>query len=408
MYNHLQGNMDPELELTTTALLQKVTDRLFQKDVDAALESMVWNCTPTCTMKALLAGGQRHLSDAVRRCTAQHLASLVERVGPAHLLLDTKDTAELILPAVTRLAQDSSQATRHFGQQMLMSLASHAEFEEMVHKYVPAKGIPQLRTISHKPELDKSQSSSSSVSKSKRALSGVGVTQGLTQQAKSHSIAEREKYIKAMKAQMGSNDFRMRLRAIDKIAADCAEKPDLVAACKFPIFDAIAARLQESNRKINQHTLEALQSMIPLLKDCLGQVLNILLPVIVENHLNSKIDDMHRAAVVALDSLIFHLDNTLLLGIMCNRAQVLGGKAKGHLIEKVADIVRAVYQRKPQTVEQTVLPLLWKLLASSSYREHTTTLCMALYTHMGQWLRESAVNQPMTIISALNQMLRTF
>lgn len=53
-----------------------------------------------------------HLSALVRKCTAQHLANLVEKVGAARLLSGGKDLTERILPAVTKLAQDSSQETR--------------------------------------------------------------------------------------------------------------------------------------------------------------------------------------------------------------------------------------------------------------------------------------------------------
>lgn len=49
----------------------------------------------------------------VRKCTAQHLANLVEKVGAARLLSGGKDLTDRILPAVTKLAQDSSQEARY-------------------------------------------------------------------------------------------------------------------------------------------------------------------------------------------------------------------------------------------------------------------------------------------------------
>lgn len=49
----------------------------------------------------------------VRKCTAQHLANLVDKVGPARLLSGGKDLTDRILPAVTKLAQDSSQEARY-------------------------------------------------------------------------------------------------------------------------------------------------------------------------------------------------------------------------------------------------------------------------------------------------------
>lgn len=44
---------------------------------------------------------------------AQHLANLVEKVGAARLLSGAKDLTDRILPAVVKLAQDSSQEVRY-------------------------------------------------------------------------------------------------------------------------------------------------------------------------------------------------------------------------------------------------------------------------------------------------------
>lgn len=54
-----------------------------------------------------------HLNAVVRKCTAQHLANLVDKVGAARLLSGGKDVTDRILPAVTKLAQDSSQEARY-------------------------------------------------------------------------------------------------------------------------------------------------------------------------------------------------------------------------------------------------------------------------------------------------------
>lgn len=70
------------------------------------------------------------------------------------------------------------------------------------------------------------------------------------------------------------------------------------------VFDALKARLQESNSKVNLRALEALQKIIRLLKDNLTQVLNILIPAIVDNHLNSKNNAIYTAALGAVQALV--------------------------------------------------------------------------------------------------------
>lgn len=73
------------------------------------------------------------------------------------------------------------------------------------------------------------------------------------------------------------------------------------------MFDAFKARLQESNSKVNLYALETLQKIIHLLKDNLSQVVNILVPAIVDNHLNSKNNAIYSAAVGAINALILNL-----------------------------------------------------------------------------------------------------
>lgn len=73
------------------------------------------------------------------------------------------------------------------------------------------------------------------------------------------------------------------------------------------VFDAFKARLQESNSKVNLHALESLQKIIYLLKDSLSQVVNILVPAIVDNHLNSKNSAIYSAANGAINALTSNL-----------------------------------------------------------------------------------------------------
>lgn len=75
----------------------------------------------------------------------------------------------------------------------------------------------------------------------------------------------------------------------------------------FQVFDAFKARLQESNSKVNLYALESLQKIIHSLKDNLSQVVNILVPAIVDNHLNSKNNAVYSAAIGAINALISNL-----------------------------------------------------------------------------------------------------
>ncbi|XP_010736571.3 TOG array regulator of axonemal microtubules protein 1 isoform X1 [Larimichthys crocea] len=440
LYTHLQKAMDQELEGTVKALLQKAGEcnAFIRQDVDAALDCMVQHCTPTRGINALLSGGLSHLNAVVRKCTAQHLANLVEKVGAVRLLSGGKDLNDRILPAVTKLAQDSSQEARYFGRRMLLSLSSHPDFDKILEKYIPTKDLPTVKdtvfTLKTKGLGEMPQDTQSA--RGRRSLPGSGTVRASSltreplnqtnRESNSHyscrsqtqSIADKTEYIKQISGLLGSKDFRERIKGIDQLVADCQHIPNMVINSIFPVFDAFKARLQESNSKVNLYALESLQKIIHLLKDNLSQVVNILVPAIVDNHLNSKNNAIYAAAIGAINALILNLDNILLLQPFCTKAQFLNGKAKVDLIEKVADLVTELYPRKSQMVEQKVLPLLWHLLGTSTHsgtihgrggsvRGATANLCQALYAQMGPSLIDCAACQPANVHKSLNEVLRT-
>ncbi|XP_061650167.1 TOG array regulator of axonemal microtubules protein 1-like isoform X2 [Phyllopteryx taeniolatus] len=439
LYMHLQKAMDQELEGTVKALLHKAgeSNAFIRQDVDAALDSMVQHCTPTRGIHALLSGGLSHLNGLVRKCGAQHLANLVEKVGAARLLSGGKDLTERILPAITKLSQDSSQEARYYGRRMLLSLSCHPDFEKILERTIPSKDLQTTRdtilTLKTKGLGEMPQDTQSA--RGRRSLPGSGTVRALSltreplnhpvrtsnsnysNRSQTQSIADKNEYIKHITGLLGSKDFRERIKGMDQLVADCQYNPNIVIQNIFPVFDALKARLQECNSKVNQYALESLQKIIPLMRDNLSQVVNILVPAIVDNHLNSRNNAIYSAAIGTIDALIFNLDNSLLLQPFCTKAQFASGKAKVDLVEKVADLVSELYPRKPQMVEQKALPLLWHLLGTSSHsgtvhgrggsvRAATANLCQALSAHMGPNLSECAASQSANVHKGLNEVLR--
>ncbi|XP_035378100.1 TOG array regulator of axonemal microtubules protein 1-like [Electrophorus electricus] len=202
LYSGLQKGMDQEMEATAKVLLHKAgeSNAFIRQDVDTALDCMVQNCTPTRSMNALLAGGLSHLNAAVRKCTSQHLATLIEKIGADRLLSGTKGVTNRILPAVSKLAQDSSQETRYFGRRMLLFLSSHHDFDKMVEKYIPTKDLPTIRatvlTLKSKVPGEKPQDTPSA--RGRRYIPCGGMSKDASK-AQVHSIADKTKYIKQLK-----------------------------------------------------------------------------------------------------------------------------------------------------------------------------------------------------------------
>ncbi|XP_059896394.1 TOG array regulator of axonemal microtubules protein 1-like [Gadus macrocephalus] len=425
LYCHLQRAMDKEVDTTARALLHKAAESnaFIREEVDAALGHMVRHCTPARCINAFLDGGLSHLSAAVRKCAAQHLADLLERVGVARLLSGGKDVTDRILPAVVKLALDSSPEPRSFGRRMLLFLSSHRDFDSLLEKNIPTKDLSAAR----KAVSGLKAKGLGETPQTPASLPGSGTARASTLQRKLPKQTSREpnskysskpqgpimedkaEYIRQLTVLLESKDFRERIKGLDQLVADCQHNPSMVIRSLFPVFDLFRDRLLESNRKVNLYALEALQGMVRLLKDNLSGVLNHLVPAIVDNHLNSKNRAVYSAATGALCELVLNLDNSLLLELFCFKARVLSGQAKVDLIEKVAELVMELYPRRPQLVEQKALPLLWGLLGPSSGSVHraTTSLCRALHHQMGPGLRQSAASQPPSVGRDLNQLLRT-
>lgn len=381
-----------------------------------------------------------HLHSAVRRCTAQHLGDIVERMGPERILAGAKPVADRLLPAIARFAQDSSQQTRFYGRKMLFSMMAHPDLDKTLEKFVPAKDLPYIKEavgslrekgLGEMP-LDtpsakgrRSQTGSvghlrlSSTCRDAPNIPDRDSTEAheAPRRAAPRSALEGEEYVRDIIGSLNAKDFRERISGVRQLLADTESNPALVLANIVKIFDAFKPRLHDSNSKVNQVALEAMHRMIPLLKDNLSPVINMLIPAIVDNNLNSKNPGIYAAATNVIQALCQHLDNSLLLQPLCTKAQFLSGKAKQDLTEKLAELVPELYPRKPSAVEQKVLPVLWHLLGSTAGggsvpgpgggRAATAGLAQALSAQMGPGLLAHAAAQPPHIRKSLEELLET-
>uniref|UniRef100_A0A8C2VQL9 TOG array regulator of axonemal microtubules protein 1 n=1 Tax=Chinchilla lanigera TaxID=34839 RepID=A0A8C2VQL9_CHILA len=401
LFTYLKKSMDQELDTTVKVLLHKAgeSNTFIREDVDRALRAMVNNVTPARAVIALIGGGQSHLHIAVRRCTAQHLSDVVEFMEQERILIGTKDMAERLLPAAAKFAQDSSQETRYYGRKMLFFMMYHPNFEKLLEKYVPSKDLPYIK-------------------ESLKNLRQKDITEvrEVTRRSVPRNSLESAEYIKVLTGLLNAKDFRDRISGIKQLLSDAENNQELVVGNIVKIFDAFKSRLHDSNSKVNLVALESMHKMIPLLKDNLSPIINMLIPAIVDNNLNSKNPGIYAAATSVVQALSQHVDNYLLLQPFCTKAQFLNGKAKQDMTEKLADIVTELYQRKPHATEQKVLVVLWHLLgnmtnsgslpgAGGNIRTATAKLSKALFAQMGQNLLNQAASQPPHIKKSLEELL---
>ncbi|KAM6074235.1 TOG array regulator of axonemal microtubules protein 1 isoform 1-T1 [Chlamydotis macqueenii] len=441
LFTYLKKSMDQELDNTVNVLLHKAgeSNTFIREEVDKALKAMVNNVTPARALCSLINGGQSHLHSAVRRCTAQHLSDIVERMGPEWILSGTKAVADRIFPAIARFAQDSSQQTRYYGRKMLFSIMTHPDFDKTLEKYVPAKDLPYIKESvsnlrekglgeipldtpsakgrrSHTSSVGHSRSSSTSRDALNNTDRETTEAREVTRKPAPRNSLENEEYVKDITGLLNAKDFRDRINGIKQLLSDTEKNQGFVVANIVKIFDAFKSRLHDSNSKVNQVALETMHKMIPLLKDNLSPVINMLIPAMVDNNLNSKNPGIYAAATNVIQALCQHLDNYLLLQPFCTKAQYLNGKAKQDMTEKLADLVTELYPRKPYAVEQKVLVVLWHLLgnmtnsgslpaAGGNIRTATAKLSKALFAQMGQSLLTHAASQPLHIKKSLEEFL---
>uniref|UniRef100_A0A4W2GN96 TOG array regulator of axonemal microtubules protein 1 n=1 Tax=Bos indicus x Bos taurus TaxID=30522 RepID=A0A4W2GN96_BOBOX len=441
LFTHLKKSMDQELDNTVKVLLQKSgeSNTFIREDVDKALRAMITNVTPARAVVSLINGGQSHLHIAVRRCAAQHLSDVVEFMEPERVLSGTKDMADRILPAAAKFAQDSSPETRYYGRKMLFLMMCHPNFDKMLEKYVPSKDLPYIKESvkslrqkglgeipldtpsakgrrSHTGSVGNTRSSSVSRDAFNSAEREVTEIREITRKSVPRNSLESAEYIKVITGLLNAKDFRDRINGIKQLLSDTENNQELVVGNIVKIFDAFKSRLHDSNSKVNLVALETMHKMIPLLRDNLSPIINMLIPAIVDNNLNSKNPGIYAAATNVVQALSQHVDNYLLLQPFCTKAQFLNGKAKQDMTEKLADIVMELYQRKPHATEQKVLVVLWHLLgnmtnsgslpgAGGNIRTATAKLSKALFTQMGQNLLNQAASQPSHIKKSLEELL---
>ncbi|XP_061854816.1 TOG array regulator of axonemal microtubules protein 1 [Colius striatus] len=442
LFTYLKKSMDQELDNTVKVLLHKAgeSNTFIREEVDKALKAMVNNVTPAHALCSLINGGQSHLHSAVRRCTAQHLSDTVERMGPERILCGTKAVADRIFPVLARFTQDSSQQTRYYGRKMLFNMMTHSDFDKALEKYVPSKDLTYMMKCVNNlrekglgempldtPSAKGKRSHTGSVGHSRSSSTSrdaLNITDSrettevreVTRKTAPRNSLENEEYVKDLIGLLNAKDFRDRINGIKQLLSDTENNQGFVVANIVKIFDAFKSRLHDSNSKVNQVALESMHKMIPLLKDNLLPVINMLIPAVVDNNLNSKNPRIYAAATNVIQAMCQHLDNYLLLQPFCTKAQFLNGKAKQDMTEKLADLVLELYPRKPYAVEQKVLAVLWHLLgnmtnsgslpgAGGNTRAATARLSKALFAQMGPSLLTHAASQPPHIKNCLEEFL---
>nr|XP_004394992.2 PREDICTED: protein FAM179A [Odobenus rosmarus divergens] len=430
LFRTLKKNMDQEAEEITRGLLQKMgnTSEFIQRAAHRSLGAMVENVTPARSLAALTSAGIYHRNPSVRKCTAEHLSAVLEQIGAEKLLSGTRNSTEMLVHSLVRLAQDSNQDTRFYGRKMVNILMSNTKFDAFLKQSLPSHDLRKVMAAIKQRGIEESDGLPSAKGcKVSRSLvlgeNGLPSEDGLSSHGPQLAglrssvrgglkVAE---HLRELTWLLGAKEYRSRMEGVGRLLEHCKAKPELIAANLVQVFDAFTPRLQDSNKKVNQWALESLAKMIPLLKESLHPMLLSIITAVADN-LNSKNSGIYTAAVTALDAMIENLDNLCLLQAFAGRVRFLSGRAVLEVTERLSALVASVYPQKPQAVERHVLPVLWCFLGNMTgngvlpghgrnVRTVARRLSRSLQEHMGSRLQDLAAGQPRQVLRMLQDLL---
>ncbi|KFO23318.1 Protein FAM179A [Fukomys damarensis] len=421
LFRALKRSMDQEAEEVARCLLQKMgsSSEFIQRAASRALGAMVENDPE----------GKGHRNPLVRKCTAEHLSAVLEQIGAEKLLSGSRDSINMLVHTLVRLAQDSNQDTRFYGRKMVTTLMENAKFDMFLKQPLPSHDLRKVMAAIKQQGLeDNRELPSAKGRKVSRSLvacenrlpaeEGFGSSgPRLAVRSSLRGGTEIAEQLRELTRLLEAKEYQSRMEGVGRLLEHCKTKPELIIANLVQVFDAFTPRLQDSNKKVNQWALESLAKMIPLLKDSVHPMLLSLIIAVADN-LNSQNLGIAAAATSVLDAMTESLDALGLLQAFAGRVRFLSGRAVLDITDRLSVLVTSVYPQKPQAVERHVLPVLWYFLSNMTgngtlpgrggyVRTVVCQLSRTLQQQMGAQLQEFATGQPKQVHQMLQELLNT-
>ncbi|XP_064263291.1 TOG array regulator of axonemal microtubules protein 2-like isoform X3 [Passer domesticus] len=442
----LGKDMDSEVDQITAVLLHMLRNspEFIQKAACQSLGMMVENVTPTRAMTALMDNGVKSRYVPARKCTAELLLSLMEKMGVMKLAGTPR--AERLAQVAGTLAQDSHKDTRHYGQEMVKMLLSNQKFKKLLEQslsthdledilkrikkkeYCPAvkpcgagRSLGMENQKAERPPVqepvkkrnDGSQKPPATSPPSKRAKSATGgrrLHRARAQVTLPASVEERE-LLQKLYHLLEAKAFQTRMEGVALLLDLSKTRPQLISTNIVQIFDYFGLRICDTHKKVKQKALEALAEIIGLLQDAMNPLMIRLVEGITKN-LNSKDPGVHAAAMTALDQSVVHLDEVSLMKELCHQWRRLSGQALLDVTERITVLVEWAHARSPEAVERYALPVLWSCLENKALPVRSANVCAvvtklacALCEALGSQIIKFADSTPPHVQENLNSLL---
>ncbi|RLV64062.1 hypothetical protein DV515_00017634 [Chloebia gouldiae] len=424
-------DMDSEVDEVARVLLKMVwnSPEFVQKAASQTLRIIVENVTPARAMTALMDMGVKSHHAQVRKCAAELLLALVERIGVTKLA-DTP-RSERMAHVAGKLAQDCHQDIRHYGQEMVKLLLNHQKFKTLLEQSLSTRDLEDILTRIKKKVMENQKGERPSVKepvkKRNDGLKKPQATLSSTKRVKSTSdgrllhrakaqvmvppAVEEMELLQRLYNLLEAKGFQTRMEGVALLQDLCKSSPQLISTNIVQIFDYFVLRICDSHKKVKQKALDVLAEITGILKDSLNPVIIGLVEGITKS-LNSKDPRVRAAAVKALEESIAHLDKVSLLKEFSYQWNQLSGQALLDVAERITVLVEWVYARSPEVVQHDTLPVLWSFLEnkalpvrSANVRTVATKLASALYEVMGTKLMKCAASKPPHVRENLSKIL---
>ncbi|TRZ08211.1 hypothetical protein HGM15179_018896, partial [Zosterops borbonicus] len=419
LFATFKKDMDSEVDEVARVLLQMVwnSPEFVQKAATQTLGLMVANVAPARAMAALMDSGLRSCHVQVRKCAAELLLSLMQRIGVTRLAGTPR--AERLAHVAGKLAQDCNKDTRHYGQEMVKMLLNDQKFKRLLEQSVSTHDLEDIMTRIKKkvsPWQEKYLLCASIVTANMRSNISHLYLSCSSSRAKAQvtlrPAVEEAELLQKLYHLLEAKGFQTRMEGVALLLDLCKSSPQLISTNIVQIFDHFVLRISDSHKKVKQKALDMLAEIIGILEDALNPVIVGLVEGITTN-LNSKDPGVRTAAVKALEESIAHLDKVSLMKEFSYQWSKLSGQALLDVTERITVLVEWVYPRSPEAVQRCALPVLWSFLGnkalpvrSANVRAVAARLASALYKVMGTKLKRCAASQPPHIWENLANILR--
>ncbi|XP_059696398.1 TOG array regulator of axonemal microtubules protein 2-like [Haemorhous mexicanus] len=427
----LKKDMDSEADEVAVVLFHMVQNspEFIQKAACQSLGMMVENMTPARAMTVLMDKGVKSRYTQARKCAAELLLSLVEKMGVTKLAGTPR--AERLAQVAGTLAQDCHKDTRHYGQEMVKMLLNNQKFKKILEQSLSPHDLEDILTRIKKKGMENQKGEHPSVkepvkerndgskkpqatlpsSKWVKSAPGGRLLHHPKAQVTSPAAVEGRESLQKLYHLLEAKGFQARMEGVALLLDLCKTSPQLISSNIVQIFDYFVLRINDTHKKVKQKALEVLAEITGLLEDALNPVMVRLVEGITKN-LNSKDPGVRAAAVNALDKSVAHLDEVSMMKELSHQWSQLSGQALLEVTERITDLVEWVYARSPEVVQRYALPVLWSCLENKALPVRSANVCAvvtklacALCEVMGTQLIKCAESKPPHVQENLSSLL---